>query len=107
MKAIIYKPSKTAMQSGRAKTRRWILEFDVEMARRIDPLMGWTSSGDMRQQVRLTFESEQAAIAYCDKHGIAYEIRAPHQRRVRPKSYAENFSYYSVRGPGSAPLPRP
>jgi len=107
MKAIIYRPSKTAMQSGRARSRRWTLEFDAETARRIDPLMGWTSSGDMRQQVRLRFESEAEAIAYCEKHGIDYEIRPPQDRRVKPKSYAENFSYYSVRGPGSAPLPRP
>ena len=107
MKAIIYQPAKTAMQSGRAKTRRWIVEFDAEAARRIDPLMGWTSSGDMQQQVRLTFDSEKAATTYCEKHGIEYELHAPHRRRVRPKSYAENFSYYSVRGPGSPPLPRP
>lgn len=107
MKAIIYRPTKTAMQSGRARTRRWLLEFDAETARRIDPLMGWTSSADTSQQVRLSFESEEAALEYCRKHGLDYEIRLPHGRRVKPKSYAENFSYYSLRGPGSEPLPRP
>ncbi len=107
MKAIIYQPAKTAMQSGRAKTGDWTLEFDRETARRIDPLKGWTSGDDMRQQIRLGFESEAAAVAYCDKHGLAYEIRTPQRLRVRPKSYAENFSYYSARGPGTKPLPRP
>ena len=107
MKAIIYRPAKTAMQSGRAKTKAWVLEFDAEAARRIDPLMGWTSSGDMRQQVRLEFESEEAALAYCAKHGLEHELRTPHRRRVKPKSYADNFSYHSVRGPGTAPIERP
>jgi len=107
MKATIFRPAKTAMQSGRGTTRHWLLQFDAETARRIDPLMGWTSSADMRQQVRLEFESEAAALAYCRKHGLDHELRATQRRRVRPKSYAENFSYYSVRGPGSAPLKRP
>jgi hypothetical protein len=107
MKATIFRPAKTAMQSGRANGRHWLLEFDAETARRIEPLMGWTSSADMRQQVRLEFDSEAAALAYCRKHGLAYELRAAQGRRVRPKSYAENFSYYSQRGPGSAPLKRP
>jgi NADH dehydrogenase ubiquinone Fe-S protein 4 len=107
MKAIIYRPTKTAMQSGRGKSKSWVVEFDAETARAIDPLMGWTSSGDMRQELRLSFESEAAALAYCRKHGLAYELREPHARQVRPKSYADNFSYFSVRGPGSAPRERP
>ena len=61
MKAIIYRPAKTAMQSGRARTRDWLLEFDDEAARRVEPLMGWTSSADTKQQLQLSFESEAAA----------------------------------------------
>ena len=107
MRAVIYRPTKTAMQSGRAKGKKWVLEFDAEAARRIDSLMGWTGSADMRSQVRLGFETEDAARAYCEKHGIDYELRAPQGRRIRPKNYSENFSHYSVRGPGTDPLPRP
>jgi hypothetical protein len=107
MQAIIYRPAKTAMQSGRAKAKRWIVEFDAETARRVEPLMGWTGSADMRQQLRLEFESEAAARAYCERHDIAFELRAPRERRVRPKSYSENFSPYSVRGPGTDPISRP
>ena len=107
MKAIIYQPARTAMQSGRAKTKYWLIQFDQEAARRIDPLMGWTSSADTKQQLQLRFDSREAAVAFCDKHGLPYDIREPHRRKVRPKSYAENFSYYSVRGPGTTPLPRP
>ena len=64
MRARIYKPSKTAMSSGLAKTKSWILEFMPESTSEIDPLMGWTSSGDTQSQVTLTFETKQAAIDY-------------------------------------------
>src|SRR6266576_625865 len=64
MTARIYKPAKTAMQSGAAKTKEWVLEYEPEQPRQIEPLMGWTSSGDMRQQVQLRFESPEEAIAY-------------------------------------------
>lgn len=107
MKAIILKPAKTAMQSGQANARRWVVEFDPEAARRVEPLMGWTSSADTRQQLQLRFESKDAAVAFCERSGVPYEVRSPHARRVKPKAYADNFSYYHVRGPGSEPLPRP
>ncbi len=84
MQATIYQPSKTAMQSGRAKTDSWTLEFEPATPSRIDPLMGWTSSDDTRQQLKLNFESLEAACGYCDKHEIAYRIQAPQARRVRP-----------------------
>ncbi len=106
MKAVIYRPAKTAMQSGHGNSRKWVLEFDQESARRIEPLMGWTSSGDMRQQLRLSFDERIAAIDFCRKHDIPFEIRADHVRRPATKSYAENFSFYSVRGPGTAPIGR-
>ena len=72
MTARIYKPAKTAMQSGTAKTKEWTLDFEPEQPRTIEPLMGWTSSGDMRQQVRLQFDSAAEAVTYCERHGIAY-----------------------------------
>ena len=74
MTARIYKPSKTAMQSGQANTKDWVLEFEPEEPRTIEPLMGWTSSGDMRQQLRLRFDSKEEAVAYCERHGLAYQV---------------------------------
>ncbi|MCH8112112.1 MAG: ETC complex I subunit [Proteobacteria bacterium] len=97
MKARIYQPAKTAMQSGRAGTRRWRLEYDAEKAREIDPLMGWTSSADMPQQVSLSFESRDQAVAFADKRGIPYYVEEPQLQTVRPKSYAENFRYDRAR----------
>ena len=93
MTARIYQPAKTAMQSGTAKTKEWVLDYEPEEPREIDPLMGWTSSGDMRQQVRLRFDTAEEAIAYCERHGIAYQVfeTAPHARRTI--SYSENFSF--------------
>jgi len=93
MTARIYKPAKTAMQSGLAKTKAWVLDFEPEAPRTVEPLMGWTSSGDMRQQVRLSFASKEEAIAYCERHGIAYQVseEAPHVRRAM--SYSDNFSF--------------
>ena len=70
MTARIYKPAKTAMQSGTAKTKDWVLDFEPEEPREVEPLMGWTSSGDMSQQVRLRFDTKEEAVAYCERHGI-------------------------------------
>jgi ETC complex I subunit conserved region len=93
MTARIYKPAKTAMQSGTANTKEWVLDYEPEQPREIEPLMGWTSSGDMRQQVHLRFDSAEEAIAYCERHGIAYEVfrSTPPARRVI--SYADNFAF--------------
>lgn len=94
MTARIYKPAKTAMQSGQAKTKDWVMEFEPEQPRMVEPLMGWTSSADTLQQVRLRFASEQEAIAYCQRHGIAYQVfesTAPAARRTI--SYSDNFAY--------------
>ena len=79
------------MQSGRAGTRRWRLEYDAEQAREIDPLMGWTGSADMPQQVSLSFDSRDHAVAFAEEYGIPYRVEEPQLRTVRPKSYAENF----------------
>lgn len=93
MRARIYKPAKNAMQSGRAGTKLWRLEFEPESARTPDPLMGWTSSHDMRQQVELEFDTKEEAIAYAEKNGIPAQVFEPHAPRPKPKSYADNFRF--------------
>lgn len=93
MLARIYRPSKTAMQSGQANTRRWVLEFEPDEADRIEPLMGWTSSGDTRRQVRLTFDTREEAVAYAKANGIPHQVMATHERKRKSKSYADNFAY--------------
>ncbi|MCP4330720.1 MAG: ETC complex I subunit [Alphaproteobacteria bacterium] len=93
MKARIYQPTKTAMQSGRAKTHRWLLESLPQSRKTRDPLMGWTSSDDMNRQWRLSFETRDEAVAYAERRGIAYEVEEPHERRIQPKSYAANFRW--------------
>ncbi len=94
MRARIYQPARNAMSSGMAKTRAWILEFAPDQAREIDPLMGWTGSGDTQSQVRMLFESRKSARAYAKTHGIDAVVSAPHKRQanIRPGGYGENFS---------------
>ncbi len=92
MLARIYKPAKNAMQSGRANTKDWILEFEPASARKPEPLMGWTSSTDMNGQVRLAFETRQEAVAYAQGHGIAFQLSEPHETRRIIKAYADNFA---------------
>jgi len=91
--ARIYKPARTAMQSGTAKTKEWVLEFEPEAAREVEPLMGWTSSGDMRQQVRLQFDNAEEAVAYCERHGIAYHVMEPKAPARHTISYSDNFAF--------------
>ena len=93
MRVRIYQPAKTAMQSGRAGTKKWVLEFEPEARREMDPLMGWTSSRDTGSQVRIGFDTKEEAIAYAEKEGYAYSVQTPHERIVRPKSYSDNFRY--------------
>lgn len=94
MRARIYRPSKTATQSGTANSRDWVLEFSPETARRIDPLMGWTSSDDMNSQVRLTFETREAAEAFARAKGLDYVVLKPRARKpnIRPGGYGDNFA---------------
>jgi len=91
--ARIYQPAKSAMQSGRALTKRWRLEYEPESPRRIDPLMGWTSSSDMRQQIQLEFETREEAVGYCEANGIPHQVFEPHLPKTRAKSYADNFRF--------------
>jgi hypothetical protein len=93
MSARIFSPAKTAMQSGKAKTGHWVLEFDPEKPRKIDPLMGYTTSGDMKSQIRLIFPTREEAVAYAEKHAIAFRVEEPKQAKRRQISYAENFRY--------------
>ncbi|HEX5998655.1 MAG TPA: ETC complex I subunit [Hyphomicrobiaceae bacterium] len=93
MTARIYKPARTAMQSGSARTKDWVLEYEPETAREIDPLMGWTSSRDMRSQVRLAFATREEAMAYAERNGIAYALAEPQPRAAVRKSYSDNFRF--------------
>src|SRR5262245_52279786 len=93
MAARIYKPAKTAMQSGPARPKDWVLEYEQEAPREIDPLMGWTSSRDMRQQLRLTFDTKEEAVAYAERGGIQYRLIEPKPRKAVRKSYADNFRF--------------
>jgi hypothetical protein len=92
MFAKIYRPSRNAMQSGQAKTRQWVLEFEPAMAKTPDPLMGWNSSGDMSSQVKLRFDEKEQAVAYANKHGIAFRVTEKPELVRKAKTYAANFS---------------
>ena len=94
MLAKIYQPSRNAMQSGQARTRDWLLEFVPADAKSIDPLMGWTGSGDMNSQVRLSFPTREEAVAYAERNGIVYETFEPRKRRhvLRQNGYGDNFA---------------
>jgi hypothetical protein len=94
MRARIYQPAKTAMQSGTAKTHQWVLEFAPASAREVDPLMGWTSSGDTQSQVRLRFDSREAAEAYAEEKGLEFDVAEPKPRKpmIRQRGYGENFA---------------
>jgi hypothetical protein len=93
MVARIYKPAKTAMQSGTANTKEWVLDYEPEEPRVVEPLMGWTSSADMNQQVRLRFQTKEAAIAYCERHGIPYQVADAQEPARRTIAYADNFAF--------------
>ncbi|MFK7744640.1 MAG: ETC complex I subunit [Roseobacter sp.] len=94
MRARIYQPAKTAMSSGMAKTHNWVLEYAPASAREVDPLMGWTSSDDTQAQVKLRFESKDAAIEYARENGIDADVLEPTKRKanIRPGGYGENFA---------------
>jgi len=97
MPARLYKPTKNAMQSGRAKTHEWVLEFEGTERKKQDPLMGWAGSRDTQTQVFLKFPTQDAAIAYCKKEGIDYAIVPPQESTLKLKAYADNFRYDRAR----------
>ncbi len=94
MRARIYQPARTAMSSGQAKTKGWVLEFAPNSAREVDPLMGWTSSGDMQSQVTLRFDSKEAAVEYAEDNNIDAIVQEPKKRKanIRPGGYGDNFA---------------
>lgn len=94
MRARIYQPARNAMQSGTAKTKGWVLEFAPASSREVDPLMGWTSTTDTATQVKLRFDTREAAEDYARENGIEFEVLVPQQRKanVRPMGYGENFA---------------
>jgi hypothetical protein len=93
MTARIFKPAKNAMQSGTAKTKEWQLDYEPEQPPAIEPLMGWTSSGDMKQQLTIRFDTKEEAVAYCEREGIAYQVIEPKEPERRPAAYADNFAF--------------
>jgi hypothetical protein len=93
MLARIFRPTRNTMQSGKAKTRDWVLEFAPASARVPDPLMGWTSTADMNAEVSLSFETREQAVEYASRHGIAFRLIEADDPRVKIKAYADNFAY--------------
>lgn len=94
MRARIYQPARTAMSSGTARTRQWILEYAADERRELDPLMGWTGSGDTQAQVRLSFPTKEEALEYAQEKGLEAVVTEPHKRKpnIRPGGYGENFA---------------
>ena len=91
MSARIYKNPRNAMQSGKALTDKWVLEFEPAEARKPDPLTGWAGSGDTQRQVKLTFPTTEAAKAYADKYEISYAMVPTPQKTLKIQAYADNF----------------
>jgi hypothetical protein len=93
MLARIYRPAQSAMQSGRANTKEWMLAFEPGAPRVPDPLMGWTYTSDMDGQIRLPFDTLEEAVAYAERHGIAFEVLPDPEKKKVVKAYADNFAY--------------
>ena len=93
MLARIYRPAKTAMQSGKAKTKDWVLEFEPASALRSDPLMGWTQSSDMNGQVILSFDTQEEAVRYAQAHGLAFQLVDSKPAKRIIKAYSDNFAF--------------
>ena len=91
MTAIIYRPARNAMQSGKGKSEKWVLVYEQSAPRQVEPLMGYTSSTDTTQQVRLSFETLDAATDYARRSGLAYRVQAPHETTPKRVSYSDNF----------------
>ena len=91
MSARIYRPAKTATQSGAAKSRRWLLEFEPEQPREVEPLMGWTSSGDMKAQIKLWFDTKEEALDYATRQGLDARVEEPGVSTRKVLSYSDNF----------------
>jgi hypothetical protein len=95
-KARIYQPDKSAMQSGKGKSKDWVLEFAPEKPYFVDSLMGWTGMTDMPQEIRLRFPTKETAIAYAQRQKLPFEVFQPHSRSHVRKAYADNFKYGKI-----------
>jgi hypothetical protein len=91
MTAKIYRPARTATQSGSARTKQWLLEFELERPHSIEPLMGWTSNTDTKTQFNLRFDTKDEAIAYAERHGISYRVSEFKDTSTKVLSYSDNF----------------
>jgi len=94
--ARIFKPSKGATMSGTGRTKQWLLVFDHDGSRAIEPLMGWTSTSDTRQQLRLFFDSKEEAVAYASRNGIPYRVDEPREATRKTMAYSDNFKFNRV-----------
>lgn len=92
MKAKIYLPTKSAMQSGKANTKKWQLEFDAQNTRFIEPLMGWTANSDTKQQLKLSFDSKEDAIAYAQRNNLEFRVIEPKTSKIKIQAYSDNFT---------------
>ena len=93
----ISRPAKSAMQSGRAKTKRWLLEYEPSDRQQIDTLMGWSGSHDTDRQLNLWFATREEAVTFAKAHGLNFAVVEPHDRVIRPKAYADNFAFARVK----------
>lgn len=93
MIARIYRPTRNAMQSGQARTKDWVLEYEAEKPRTVEPLMGYTSTTDMLQQIRLSFETKEEAVAYAARNGIPARVVEPKEKTTKRMSYSDNFKF--------------
>jgi hypothetical protein len=98
MKARIYRPARTAMQqSGQADNNHWLLEFVPQSSPYIDPLMGWTGMTDTTRELYIKFTTQEEAIDYAKRNHIEFELKEPEPRKIKPKSYAANFTFNRIR----------
>ena len=95
MKVKIYKPAKSAMQSGRGNSSKWVLEYEAVTPRRPEAVMGWSAANDTLNQVRMQFESKDAAVAFAESEGWEYAVSEAHTRKITPRNYIDNFKYRS------------
>ena len=93
MKVRIYEPAKSAMQSGSGNSLHWVMEYELATPRRREQIMGWTSSGDTLNQVRMKFDSKEAAVAFAKSEDFEYEVSESHPHQLKPRNYIDNFKY--------------
>ena len=96
MTARIYRPARAATQSGAARTRLWVLEYEPSQSREIEPLMGWTASADTQPQVKLSFDTREEAVAYAARNGIDHRVEEPKETVRKAIAYADNFKFNRV-----------